>query len=142
MRLGGSAVIGATGRLGCDPWDGVARLAGHELGEGESEQRERKRVENGQGVAGGVGGGGWLGMVGRQRVKSREQRMRSRAPRVFWRKMVYEIFFRKPFSFFSFAFLRSNTNVFLLTFILRRNKRLQMLKMFYGKRFQPKQTEP
>jgi hypothetical protein len=61
---------------------------------------------------------------------------------VFWRKMVYEIFFRKPFSFFSKAFYGQITNVLHLTFILRRNKRLQMLKTFYEKRFQPKQTEP
>ncbi len=29
-----------------------------------------------------------------------------------------------------------------MTFVLRCNKRLKILKMFYGKRFQPKQTEP
>ena len=40
----------------CDRCDGLARLAGHELGERESEQKERKRAENGQGVAGGVAG--------------------------------------------------------------------------------------
>jgi hypothetical protein len=56
--------------------------------------------------------------------------------------MVYGNFFRKPFSFFSFAFYGQITNVLRLTFILRRNKRLQMLKTFYGKHFQPKQTEP
>jgi hypothetical protein len=59
----------------------------------------------------------------------------------FW-KMVYGNFFRKPFSVFSFGILRSNTNIFSLTFVLHCNKRLQMLKTFYGKRFQPKQTEP
>jgi hypothetical protein len=56
--------------------------------------------------------------------------------------MVYGNFFRKPFSFFSKAFYGQVTNLFPLTFILRRNKRLQMPKMFYGKHFQPKQTEP
>jgi hypothetical protein len=60
---------------------------------------------------------------------------------MFW-KMVYGNFFRKPFSSFSFAILRSKTNIFGLTLILRRNKRLQMLKTFYEKRFQSKQTEP
>ena len=59
----------------------------------------------------------------------------------FW-KMVYGNIFRKPFSVFSFAILRSKTKIFRLTFVLRCNKRLQMLKMFYRKRFQPKQTEP
>jgi hypothetical protein len=56
--------------------------------------------------------------------------------------MVYGNFFRKPFSFFSKAFYGQITNLFPLTFILHRNKRLQMPKMFYGKHFQPKQTEP
>jgi hypothetical protein len=56
--------------------------------------------------------------------------------------MVYGKFFRKPFSVFSFTILRSTTNIFSLTFVFRCNKRLQMLKTFYGKRFQPKQTEP
>jgi hypothetical protein len=61
--------------------------------------------------------------------------------RVFWFwKMVYGK--RKPFSVFSFGILRSNENIFGLTFVLHCTKRLQMLKTFYGKRFQPKQTEP
>ena len=68
-------MIGAAGRLGCDlcdgeigcdPWDGVAWLARQELGKGESEQRERKRAER--------AGGGWLGTVGWQRVRSRAER--------------------------------------------------------------------
>ena len=98
------------------------------------------------------GGSGWLGVARDGEKESREQRVRrereemremgrSELPRVFW-KMVYGKFFRKPFSSFSFAILQSKTNIFGLTFILRRNKRLQMLKTFYGKRFQSKQTEP
>ena len=62
--------------------------------------------------------------------------------RVFWFwKMVYGNIFRKSFSVFSFAILQSKTKIFRLTFVLRCNKRLQMLKTFYGKRFQSKQTE-
>jgi hypothetical protein len=56
--------------------------------------------------------------------------------------MVYGKIFRKPFSSVYKAILRSNENIFSLTFVLHCTKRLQMLKMFYGKRFQPKQTEP
>ena len=88
------------------------------------------------------GGSGWRD--GReQRVRSRaesreggrEQRAESEvesssSSRVLFWKMVYGNFFRKPFSFFSFTFLRSNTNVFQLIFILCRNKRLQILKTF------------
>jgi hypothetical protein len=63
--------------------------------------------------------------------------------RVFrFRKMVYGNIFRKPFSVFSFGILRSNENIFSLTSVLHCTKRLQMLKTFYGKRFQTKQTEP
>ena len=78
--------------------------------------------------------------VRREREEMREMD-RSELPRVFW-KMVYGKFFRKPFSSVSFAILRSKTNIFGLTFIFRQNKRLQMLKTFYEKRFQSKQTEP
>ena len=79
-------MIGATGRLdcdrcdgeiGCDPWDGVARLAGHELGEGESEQRERKRAEQ----VGGGWRGGWGWVAGDGGTAESEQRVRSRAER-------------------------------------------------------------
>jgi hypothetical protein len=98
-------------------------------------------------------GWGWLGTV-RKRAESekRAKTVRKRESRdgvkwvesltcVFW-KMVYGNFFRKPFSPFSFAFFLSKSNIFMLTFILRRNKRLQMLKTFYGKRFTSKQKEP
>jgi hypothetical protein len=47
----------------CDRCDGVAWLARHELGERESEQRERKRVENGQ---------VWLGVAQDSEKESRE----------------------------------------------------------------------
>jgi hypothetical protein len=78
---------------------------------------------------------------GREQRAEREVESSSSSRVLFW-KMVYGNFFRKPFSFFSFAFLRSNTNVLQLTSILRHNKRMQILKTFYGKRFQLKQTEP
>ncbi len=77
---------------------------------------------------------------GREQRAEREVESSSSSRVLFW-KMVYGNFFRKPFSFFSFAFLRSNTNVLRLTSILRHNKRMQILKTFYGKRFQLKQTE-
>ena len=139
----GGEAGGGSGRWGGWGW---LRTAGRQRAESEKwlGMAGRQRAESEQ----------WLGTTGRQRaeseqrvesreqrVRSREQRVRSRAPRVLW-KMLYGNFFRKPFFFFFFAFLRSNTNVFWLTFILRRNKRLQMLKTFYGKRFQPKQTKP
>jgi hypothetical protein len=131
-RRGGWGWLGTAGRQRAESekWLGTA---GRQRAESEKwlGTAGRQRAESEQ----------WLGTTGRQRVERREQRVRSRAPRVLW-KMVYGNFFRKPFSSFSFAFLRSNTNVFRLTFILRRNKRLQMLKTFYGKRFQPKQTKP
>ena len=94
-------------------------MAGHELGERESE------------VARGAGGGsgwlaGWLGVARDGEKESREQRVRrereemhemgrSELPCVFW-KMVYGKFFRKPFSSFSFAILRSKTNIFSFDF--------------------------
>ena len=59
----------------------------------------------------------------------------------FW-KMVYEKFFRKPFSIFYLGIFRSKDKRFPLTFILQRNKRPKMMKIFYGKRFTSKQTEP
>jgi hypothetical protein len=65
---------------------------------------------------------------------------RGRCSRVFW-KMVYGKIFRKPFSSFSLTFFRSKSNVFLLTLVLQRNKRPQMMKTFYEKRFTSKQTE-
>ena len=92
-------------------------------------------------MQGGEARGGSGRRDGREQRAESEVESSSSSRVLFW-KMVYGNFFRKPFSFFSFVFLRSNTNVFQLTFILRRNKRLQMLKTFYGKRFQPKQTEP
>ena len=51
-REGSSAVIGGGGSL---PWADRCR-------EGS---KEREREQNGQGVASGVAGGGWLGTVGR-----------------------------------------------------------------------------
>jgi hypothetical protein len=57
-------------------------------------------------------------------------------------KWLTEKFSGKPFSSVYKAILRSNENIFSLTFVLHCTKRLQMLKTFYGKRFQPKQTEP
>ena len=74
----------------------------------------------------------------RAEKESREGELK---PHAFW-KMVYGKIFRKPFSSIYKAILRSKTNIFRLTSILRRNKSLQMLKTFYGKRFQSKQTEP
>ena len=61
---------------------------------------------------GGIGATGWLSwfyfrfyFLLEQRVRREMREVKwSRAPRVFW-KMVYRNFFRKPFSFFSFAFL-------------------------------------
>ena len=47
----------------CDRCDGLARLAGHELGERESEQKERKRAENGQ---------AWLGVARDSEKESKE----------------------------------------------------------------------
>ena len=44
-------------------WLGLARLARHELGERESDQRERKRVENGQ---------AWLGVARDSEKENRE----------------------------------------------------------------------
>ena len=144
------------GEIGCDPWDGVARLAGHGLGKRETEQRERTEQWSvqGTGVARGWLGearGGWRGGWWRWGSESREWGSESREKRVraehgggrvfwFW-KMVYGNIFRKPFSVFSFSILRSNENIFSLTFVLHCTKRLQMLKTFYEKRFQPKQTE-
>uniref|UniRef100_A0A2N9ECW8 Uncharacterized protein n=1 Tax=Fagus sylvatica TaxID=28930 RepID=A0A2N9ECW8_FAGSY len=63
MGLCRATVIGAMGSLG------LARLAGHGLGERETEQRERteQRSVEGTGVA-----GGWLVTV----RKCREQRVR------------------------------------------------------------------
>ena len=93
------------------------------------EQRERKRAER--------AGGGWRGGWGRWDGGTAESESEvescglwSEIESVFWRKMVYGNFFRKPFSFFSKAFYGQITNVLHLTFILRRNKRLQMLKTF------------
>uniref|UniRef100_A0A2N9EDD1 Uncharacterized protein n=1 Tax=Fagus sylvatica TaxID=28930 RepID=A0A2N9EDD1_FAGSY len=66
---GGSAVIDATGRLGCDrcdgeagcdPWDGVARLAGQSWArEKASKEREREQRTGRGWLAGWVAGGGW-----------------------------------------------------------------------------------
>jgi hypothetical protein len=151
MRWGGSAGWARVEGTGVARLARLARLAGHGLGERETEQRERtQRSVEGTGVA-----RGWLGVAGdgekvqRAESESREKRVRAERrkcfgrARVFWfRKMVYGNIFRKPFSVFSLAILRSNENIFSLTFVLRCNKRLQMLKTFYGKRFQPKQTEP
>ena len=74
-------------------------------------------------VQGGEARGGSGQRDGREQRAESEVESSSSSRVLFW-KMVYGNFFRKPFSFFSFAFLRSNTNVFRLTFILRRNKRL------------------
>jgi hypothetical protein len=141
--------------LRCDGDGGGGFGASREIGERESEvargwlgmswAREKARWLGVLGVARGPRGGsgwlaGWLGVARDSEKESREQRVRrereemremgrSELPRVFW-KMVYGKFFRKPFSSFSFAILRSKTNIFGLTFILRRNKRLQMLKTF------------
>jgi hypothetical protein len=57
-------------------------------------------------------------------------------------KWFTEIFSVNRFPLFPLRFYESKTNIFRLTSILRRNKRLQILKTFYGKRFQSKQTEP
>ena len=74
-------------------------------------------------------------------AESRESREGELKPHAFW-KMVYGKIFRKPFSSIYKVILWSKTNIFRLTSILRRNKRLQILKIFYEKRFQSKQTEP
>ena len=50
--------------------------------------------------------------------------------------------FRKPFSIFYLRIFRSKDKWFPLTFILQRNKRPKMMKIFYGKHFTSKQTEP
>ena len=53
-------------------WLGLVELAGHELGERESEQRKKKRKQRlGRGAG---GGSGWLGVARWLRtVKRREQ---------------------------------------------------------------------
>ena len=65
--------------------------------------RQRVESEKWLGTAGRqrAESGKWLGTAGRQRAES-EVESSSRV--LFW-KMVYRNFFRKPFSFFSFAFL-------------------------------------
>jgi hypothetical protein len=125
-------------------------LAGHELGERESEQRKKEREQRFRGAG---GGSGWLGVAQDSEEKradsekEREQRLsesemsREGDACVFW-KMVYGKIFRKPFSLFSSAIFRSIFIHFLLTSVLQRPKRPKMLETFYGKHFTSKQTEP
>ena len=79
VRLGGSAVIGATRRLGCDLWDGVARAGSagwarvkrvRKRAEREKESRERA-------------GGGWGRWEREQRVR-RELRAESEKREIAW----------------------------------------------------------
>ena len=56
------------------------------------------------------------------------------ASHVFW-KMVYEKKIRKLFFFFFFKDFLVNYKFFPLTFILQRNKYLQIMKIFYEKCF-------
>ena len=105
-------------------------MRGGEAGGGSGRRDDREqRVSSGSGRRDG------REQRAESEVESKKQRVESEvesstSSRVLFWKMVYGNFFRKPFSFFSFTFLRSNTNVFQLIFILCRNKRLQILKTF------------
>ena len=67
-------------------------------------QREKKTRGEGDCCKGDEGHGGWLG-ENRGLLGERESKGGEQTREIFW-KMVYGNFFRKPFSFFSFAFLR------------------------------------
>uniref|UniRef100_A0A2N9F5V9 Uncharacterized protein n=1 Tax=Fagus sylvatica TaxID=28930 RepID=A0A2N9F5V9_FAGSY len=77
MGLCRATVIGAMGSLGLAR---LARLAGHGLGERETEQRERteQRSVEGTGVAGWLGGGWTVRKCREQRAESEEVRAERR----------------------------------------------------------------
>ena len=95
----------------------------------EREQKERAKV--------GVARGGWAG-VRRERKRAEIECLTHVLENGLRKKKKI----CKPFSHFFLKDFPFKDKQFTLTFILQRNKHLQMMKTFYEKCFTSKQTEP